>query len=87
MNDHPIKALGHMLQQSARPIQDEHIRDWRRATFPPFASLGVFNINSLDPNDARGVEDVIDFDRERAKRDGELIETNSADPGDDRWKA
>lgn len=74
MTEHPIKALGSMLLQSAQPIQDEHIRDWRRATLPPFASMGVFNINALDPDDPYGTEDVIDLDRERAIRDGELYE-------------
>lgn len=41
--------------------------------------LPPININSLDPNDARGVDDVIDLDRERAIRDQQFYETPSGE--------
>lgn len=97
--EHPVKSLGTMLRNSAKPLHRETWTQFLRrngisadayrdmveaeqiAVTESWLGQAIrrppININSLDPNDARGVDDVIDLDRERAKRDGEFYETPS----------
>lgn len=76
-NDHPIKALGdYLCKLPHKPLSRAEVERLKQASRRAFIGEVITNINSLDRNDARGVEDVIDRDKLQAKQDGELIETN-----------
>lgn len=72
MNDHPIKALGDYLRKVPhKPLSRAEVARLKEAGRRAFIGQTVTNINSFDPLDARGVEDVIDRDRLQAMEDGE----------------
>jgi hypothetical protein len=69
----PINGLIEMLNNSAKvELTPDRLQRLRSLRFPSG------NINAIDPKCPYGVEDIFDEDRAKAKKDGELIETNTA---------